>query len=329
VVATAALQRHNAALLDSMNALTTALEHKSHAETMRLRVVQSSAFGLALLNFLFIVLTLWRGWRSTDRHRCDLEDLVQQLGAGILILDEQDRVRNANLAARELLGKDEGQIVGRSLTALLPRRDGLHVVELPDGRRLVEVIRSRVALSAGEARVATLLDATARHQKESQLEQLALHDALTGAPNRRLFDLRLADGLREAAASTRLLGLVIVDLDGFKPINDCHGHHTGDLLLRAVAARLEQQVREGDTVARLGGDEFAVLIRRLSAPPDLDGAIARLAECFATAFQVEDREIAVQASLGGASYPRDGDDAATLIQAADRRMYASKPRKAV
>jgi diguanylate cyclase (GGDEF)-like protein len=186
-----------------------------------------------------------------------------------------------------------------------------------------------VALSAGEARVATLLDATARHQKESQLEQLALHDALTGAPNRRLFDLRLADGLREAAASTRLLGLVIVDLDGFKPINDCHGHHTGDLLLRAVAARLEQQVREGDTVARLGGDEFAVLIRRLSAPPDLDGALARLAECFATAFQIEGREIAVRASLGGASYPRDGDDAASLSQAADRRMYASKPRKAV
>ncbi|HEV3232807.1 MAG TPA: diguanylate cyclase [Candidatus Dormibacteraeota bacterium] len=156
------------------------------------------------------------------------------------------------------------------------------------------------------------------------LQYQALHDPLTGLPNRTLFTDRLTQALLQHHRDSRRMALLMLDLDGFKEVNDRLGHHAGDLLLRDVSTRLREALRESDTVARLGGDEFAVL------PAGTDGiaAAARTAEKLMGAlrrpFQVDGRLVEVRASVGIAMCPEDGADADSLLRAADAAMYSAK-----
>ncbi len=168
-------------------------------------------------------------------------------------------------------------------------------------------------------------DITERRRAEDEIQSLAYRDTLTGLPNRILLQDRLSEALVRAEREATLVGVLFLDLDRFKPINDTLGHAVGDLLLKSVADRLRQCVRKSDTVARLGGDEFVVV---LIVRHELDTTLVAQAilDRLALPFDIEGRDIYSSASIGIAVSPLDGQDAATLLKNADMAMYVAKDR---
>ena len=162
------------------------------------------------------------------------------------------------------------------------------------------------------------------NQRRDALEHLARHDPLTGLPNRRVFFERLDHALASARRSAKPLAVLFVDLDHFKELNDSLGHGVGDRVLQAVANLLRSATRESDTVARLGGDEFVILIEQLDDPQQVLAVLHKLHERFQLPMLVDRHEVQVQASMGVSLFPRDGDDIESLLQQADRAMYAAK-----
>ncbi|MFO6377329.1 diguanylate cyclase domain-containing protein, partial [Pseudomonas aeruginosa] len=145
-------------------------------------------------------------------------------------------------------------------------------------------------------------------------------------PNRLLFESRLNHALDEAREESRPGAVLFIDLDRFKHINDSLGHPIGDLLLKAIAERLRDQLRDVDTVARLGGDEFIILLPGLHQESDAEHVARKLLNAFTAPFQADGHEFFVSASVGIALFPKDGDDAPTLVKNADAAMYRAKSR---
>jgi diguanylate cyclase (GGDEF)-like protein len=165
---------------------------------------------------------------------------------------------------------------------------------------------------------------TAKRGMEAKLEFQALNDALTGLPNRRLLADRLAQVLAVARRESRIVGLLYIDLDGFKLVNDSLGHSLGDVLLVQVAARLQSRVRQSDTLARLGGDEFTVVLAGIHAKEEADLVARSLLDALAAPFLIRDHQLAISASIGIALFPENATEAADLMQQADSAMYAAK-----
>ncbi|MCF4998557.1 EAL domain-containing protein [Pseudomonas syringae] len=156
-----------------------------------------------------------------------------------------------------------------------------------------------------------------------QLTQLALHDTLTGLPNRMLLADRISQAMKEVHEQDGCFALMFIDLDGFKLVNDAFGHHMGDQLLREVALRLREDLRSQDTLARIGGDEFVLLVR-LSEPNDAVNLAARQVALIGQTFRVADHDLQISASVGIALYPGNGHDAHELLMNADAAMYHAK-----
>ena len=173
-------------------------------------------------------------------------------------------------------------------------------------------------------REGTIQDITERKAAEGQVQFLAYYDALTGLPNRTLFQDRLAKALASARRRREKVAVVFLDLDRFKTINDSLGHSVGDLFLKKVAERLKKFVREQDTVARLGGDEFVVVLTGVKDPADAAVAADRIMQEMAPAFVVQEHLLSVTCSLGISVFPDHGTDAETLLKNADAAMYCAK-----
>ncbi len=189
-------------------------------------------------------------------------------------------------------------------------------------RAVRHLLADREAL---QARTAELFEAQEALTEQGRiLERMAHHDELTGLPNRALLNDRLAQSLAQARRSGRPLGLLFLDLDGFKDINDSLGHATGDRLLQSVADRLRGLVREGDTVARLGGDEFVVMLVNLAQPEAAVDVARAIAQALARPHGVDEHTLHVTASIGVAAFPADGDSAGALLKHADAAMYRAK-----
>ncbi|MGH7278964.1 MAG: putative bifunctional diguanylate cyclase/phosphodiesterase [Candidatus Rokuibacteriota bacterium] len=161
-------------------------------------------------------------------------------------------------------------------------------------------------------------------EREEQLKHQAYHDGLTGLPNRALFQHMLEQAIASARREKRQLGILLLDLDRFKDVNDTLGHNIGDLILQQVGPRLTAAVREADTVARLGGDECAVLLRALGDPRDALDVVHRIHRALEEPFTVEGQPIDLSASVGVAFYPDHGEDPTTLVRHADVAMYVAK-----
>ena len=186
-----------------------------------------------------------------------------------------------------------------------------------DGAFIVRVIRRAMERN----RVLNEVDQLREYQY-----YVATHDALTGLPNRQLFEDRAQSALAQAQREGFTFAIGYVDLDGFKPVNDTHGHAVGDALLRAVGQALSESVRATDTVARVGGDEFLLLLTPLKghAEDEAEATARRLREKIRALRTIEGREISVSASIGLAFYPQQGRTLETLLICADQAMYAAK-----
>lgn len=156
------------------------------------------------------------------------------------------------------------------------------------------------------------------------LKQEASHDALTGLANRRLFYDRLQHAIRQARRYRSKVGILFLDLDGFKEINDMHGHHVGDAVLTEVARRLSKSVRESDSIARLGGDEFVVLLDKVGGREDCLSAAANIERALGEDSNFYGMPVEIRASIGHALFPDDGEDEDMLIRSADAAMYRVK-----
>ncbi len=172
--------------------------------------------------------------------------------------------------------------------------------------------------------LAVITDITARKLAESKIEKLAYFDTLTGLPNRKLFLDRLQQSLAAARRHRHQIAVLFIDLDHFKGINDTLGHAQGDLMLRAIAERLQQCVREEDTVARLGGDEFVIILGGSTESRHAADFAQRTLGALSQPVEIEERALRTTASIGIALYPDHGGDASALLRAADIAMYGAK-----
>ena len=173
------------------------------------------------------------------------------------------------------------------------------------------------------------LEATKRRLDlvNADLQRIAYFDPLTGLPTRRLLQDRLARSLARSKRTGTMVALMFLDLDDFKQVNDTLGHQAGDLLLRQVAERIGERLRQADTLSRLGGDEYVVLLDTLVSQEAVSAVSDRIAEAFKPPFDLGEAAVHLGVSIGTAFYPRDGADARSLMAAADAAMYRSKRRK--
>jgi diguanylate cyclase (GGDEF)-like protein/PAS domain S-box-containing protein len=267
-----------------------------------------------------------------------MRQLVDNSFDAIVTFGADGNVLSYNCAAERIFGVAAPDVIGAPLRTLLPDQQngsfktfaqagGIHELEARhgSGRRFpVEATFSRMQVDEKWVGIAILRDVTERKLQEAELERMALHDALTGLPNRTLLHDRIEQAIRNAQRARNQMAVLLLDLDRFKDINDTLGHHVGDLLLTEVGPRLQQPLRSADTVARLGGDEFAIL---LLGPTDLEmacRAAERIVEALRRPFAIQDLTLEVGISIGVALYPEHGATASELLQHADVAMYAAK-----
>lgn len=211
-------------------------------------------------------------------------------------------------------------VAAELLDNLKARRAAYTLVPLPDNR----LICATQTPQADGGAVVLYEDVTERHEAEARVRYLATHDALTDLPNRSLFTQLLREEIAASQRDARTFGLLFIDLDRFKSINDTLGHGAGDALLREVSRRLKSCLREGDIAARLGGDEFVAIVR----DADMREHVSLIAEAVLADLRapavIGGRECGVSASIGVALYPADGEDEDTLLKNADSAMYLAK-----
>jgi diguanylate cyclase (GGDEF)-like protein/PAS domain S-box-containing protein len=261
------------------------------------------------------------------------------------IIEPNGKLLYANNAFAGFFGKSTSEIVGvdfLSLCGPFVSDIGTRVQQVIAGRKtfraemcatngssdgrtfeylLVPVLNQegRCEAIAGSAR-----DITERKASEERVRRSANHDPLTDLPNRSLFLERLQHEIKHAARTGLALGLLFIDLDGFKKVNDRLGHAAGDQLLQQVAIRIKNCVRDTDTVARLGGDEFTVILTDVTDPTNIDTIAAEIIGAIRRPFTLTAGEATISASMGVALYPRDCNAPVGLVSKADEAMYASK-----
>ena len=289
----------------------------------------------------------------TERHQMQEKlqlaaTVFESTAEGVLITDTRQRINAVNRAFSEITGYSEGEALGETPRLLA---SGLHDSafyaamwyqltaeghwqgEISNRRKNGEIYPSWLTISAVRNRdkfithfVAVFADISSIKQAQARLDYQAHHDPLTGLPNRTLFESRLHSALNHSKEANGLGAVLFLDLDRFKHINDSLGHPVGDLLLKGIAYRLKDNLRDIDTVARLGGDEFIILLPGLQTAHDAETIATKLLNSFSAPFQAGEHEFFISTSIGTALFPTDGADVATLIKNADAAMYRSKAK---
>lgn len=269
--------------------------------------------------------------------------LVHSIPGFVCILDCTGCILLANQAASALIGGPDHALAGQfwlSLPALAPAdhplRDLFHQVNEVGNATVEATFANSVgqkrayqfeALRVGSSPAAWIIidgvDITQQHAQKLRLQHLAFHDRLTGLPNRALLLNRIEQTISAASRKASSFALLFIDLDEFKPINDTAGHEAGDAVLREIAGRLRQCVRESDTVARLGGDEFVLLLPD-SNPHGPRRIAETLLKVIAQPITWRGAGFVVSASIGFAVFPGDGQSAQQLLGVADASMYRAK-----
>lgn len=203
--------------------------------------------------------------------------------------------------------------------------DDLHQVNTELAKEVAERLVIETELSDMKNDLADVRDDLSKSRaKEEQTRKVALHDALTGLPNRLLFEERLEYGLIQAKRHGWKLAVLFMDIDSFKHINDSHGHDAGDRVLLTVAERLQSATREEDTVSRWGGDEFVCLLSEVKQEADVIRLAEMIVNRISEAFTFKGIVFSIKISIGIALYPADGETADILFKKADTAMYKAK-----
>jgi len=199
----------------------------------------------------------------------------------------------------------------------------------PDGHE-TWVLTTKVAMKDRAGKIIGTMgiahNVTDRKEAELRVRHMALHDALTGLPNRLLLEDRLSQAIALAGRNQKQAGVLMFDLDKFKYVNDSFGHFIGDRLLESVSARLKDCIRKSDTIARLGGDEFVIALPAISSIEDAEMVAQKVLTAIAQPFEIGGHQLHVSASIGVCMYPRDGETPELLLQYADAAMYEAKKR---
>ncbi|MFF5081253.1 diguanylate cyclase domain-containing protein [Actinoplanes sp. NPDC000266] len=306
---------------------------------------KSQTLNLTLLAMLLIgVLAIAAlGYRTIkQRRQADqrFQALFQHAPDLVSVLDVHGNIEYSSPSAKAILGFEQGQLVGSSVFAIVHPDDREYMREqfalLLSRRDAVLRLQCRSSSAKGEYRwfeftasnqmhnpalhgiVINARDISENRAFQERLAHEAQHDALTGLPNRRRMQDALGASLRDQP-----VGVLFVDLDGFKPVNDAHGHEAGDELLRQVARRLTGCVREGDVLARVGGDEFVVLMPGVVGDADTGAACDRIRSAIEEPFKIDGIDVRIGASVGVHLAPSAGDPDEAL-RAADHAMYTVK-----
>jgi diguanylate cyclase (GGDEF)-like protein/PAS domain S-box-containing protein len=296
---------------------------------------------------------MYCAWRDiTDRKEAEAglllaRSIMESTSEGVLVTDEKGLIISVNPAFSKITGYTAEEAIGQKPSLLKSDHHDeafyrqLWQAVLKDGRWEGEIWNRRKsgemypewltinripAVDGIPVRYASVFhDITEQRQANARIQYLAFHDALTGLPNRALFQDRLVHAVDRARREGKRLSVTFIDLDGFKEINDSLGHDVGDLLLQEVAQRIRTRLRRGaDTVARLGGDEFVVLMEDLKDVEHCACLAGEIIEDLAAPFQLRDHPVRVGASVGMAFFPEDGGEALELMKHADTAMYAAK-----
>ncbi len=265
---------------------------------------------------------------------------------GVIITDLQPRILNVNRAFTEISGYTESDVVGQNPKVLQSGRHdqsfyqalwaslletGYWQGEIWNRRKNGELFPQLLTISTVRDErdnpthyVAVMTDISQIKQSEQRLEYLAHYDPLTNLPNRLLLNARLRHALQQAARYRTPIAVMFLDLDRFKQINDSFGHPVGDQLLKAAGERLGHCVRVNDTVARVGGDEFVLLLEDIKQPENAAVVAEKILLGFTEPFDLAGQEIYITPSIGVCLYPRDGEEADTLLRNADTALYAAK-----
>lgn len=265
---------------------------------------------------------------------------------GIIVINRVGTILSINEAFTALTGYSAEDIVGEGLKFLQScihdteflvelwkkvQASGQWQGEIWNRRKTGEEFTAWLNLKAvmdGEGRINKVVgvfsDLTARDHYVTQIRHQAFHDALTGLPNRALYYERLDHLLAYSQRTDQMFGVMFLDLDGFKMVNDEFGHNTGDLLLRAVAERVKSCIRSSDTLARMGGDEFTLLLPQIQQVEDVITVAQKIISAFKLPYKLQQSTHQVTTSIGIALYPFHSRSAETLLKQADTAMYRAK-----
>lgn len=277
--------------------------------------------------------------RSVRETEMKFHAFAEGAACGLLIY-QNDIIVFANSWVREVFGETLGRpfwsnIHKDDLEAAIQRgraraqgqpvegQSDIRMIDRHGATRWLEITGTTIELDGAPAVLTTAYDVTKRREAEERTRHVAFHDALTDLPNRALFGERAGQALAAARRDGGSTGVILLDLDRFKNVNDSLGHDAGDELIRQVAHRLRGSLRASDTVARLGGDEFAILLPGHGSMDSVQVA-RKLLVAMRRPFLIADRELRVTASLGLAIGPGDGTDVQTLVKSADTAMYRAK-----
>lgn len=276
------------------------------------------------------------------------EGIVETIREPLLVLDRDLRIVTASRSFYEFFKVKPEETVGQFiydlgdkqwdisklrelLETILPQQTAFDNYEVEHdfvtiGRRTLLLNARQIEREVGKEKIILLAieDITERKKYEEKIQQMAFHDSLTGLPNRKLFSDRLGIVLAQAKRNKKKVGIVMLDLDNFKDVNDTLGHDVGDTLLKAVAERLSVILRKSDTVARFGGDEFVLIFPDMEAIEEAIQVVQKIIDRFNKPFLIDTHQLVVTTSIGIAVYPNDGMDEEILMKNADIAMYQAK-----
>lgn len=288
---------------------------------------------------------------TTKRHLAEIEMrklsmAIEQTADGIMITDAEGIIEYVNPAATEMTGYSKDELIGQTPRILKSDKQSDAFYQrlwktIRKGEVFTEVVINRHKNGRlyyeektitpqknvqGEiiSYISSGKDISERMETQQRLHHLAHHDALTGLPNRVLFNDRLEQAISRARWRDRKIAVLFMDMDRFKMINDTLGHNVGDNILKDIALRLSDCIREGDTVARFGGDEFAFILNDIANEDDIPSIANKIINTLSQPFDNEDRELFVTTSIGISLFPDDGNNGQTLLKKSDAAMYKAK-----
>lgn len=276
-----------------------------------------------------------------------VDNIIKNMTGGLVVVSPSGTIQTVNQRTLEMFDYHEGELLGKMVTTLLtPENESLFSTNLintlakngpmkdreitcltKNGRRFpAHFSGSAMHHERGtlEGIICVFNDITELKKTEHTLKKMAHYDALTEVANRNLFFEKLENSIRDAQREERIFALLYLDLDNFKPINDSLGHDVGDLVLKTVAARLQEVVRTGDTVARMGGDEFTIIFNALHSAADAEILARKITKTIAAPFTENGFTCNLGVSIGISLFPENGSYTEILVNKADYAMYQAK-----